>query len=242
MSGPSSRPSQGAAITWCPCVPAPGTLPWMSGIALPSTNCSAVCVSKNATIRGPLVEKRVDARRIVAIAQLVPEIGSRLLRVFLDAGAPGERIAGHPHPSARPRGGTAEHGVLFHQHDLQAVPCRGDGRGQPGRAGTDDEQVALQGRLRGHRHDYYDIPAARTRRVAAAAAASRQRDRPPLVRRSANAGRDSTSCSSNAPGGRSIAVRRALVRVVSRSWHRDGSADVRRAICRYGTSPVDALR
>ena len=92
--------------------------------------------------RAAIVEECIDSRRVVSLAELVPEVGSRLLRILADAGALRERIAGDPHPSARPCGRAAEHRFLLHDNDLEAVPRGGDRGGEPGGAGTDDEQVA----------------------------------------------------------------------------------------------------
>ena len=92
--------------------------------------------------RAAIVEECIDSRRVVSLAELVLEVGSRLLRILADAGALRERITGDPHPSARPCGRAAEHRFLLHDNDLEAVPRGGDRGGEPGGAGTDDEQVA----------------------------------------------------------------------------------------------------
>ena len=52
ISFPSRRPSNGAAQTERPPVPAWGVRPWKSGIPLPSMNCSAVWFWKKPTIHG----------------------------------------------------------------------------------------------------------------------------------------------------------------------------------------------
>ena len=71
-----------------------------------------------------VVEESIDARRIVPIPQLVPQIGPRLFRVLVDARALRERIAWHPHPSARPGRRAAEHRVFLDDDDLSGRATR----------------------------------------------------------------------------------------------------------------------
>ncbi|MNP00619.1 hypothetical protein D3C76_924120 [compost metagenome] len=89
------------------------------------------------------LEEGVDARGVVVLAQLVAQVGARLLDVFLDTRTFRQRIARHPGPAAGPGGGAAEHRVLLHQHDLLAVPGGSDGGRQPGGAGADDQYIAF---------------------------------------------------------------------------------------------------
>ncbi|BCQ61390.1 hypothetical protein PBOI14_31400 [Pseudomonas sp. Boi14] len=94
----------------------------------------------------PVIQKGVDACGIVALPQLMLEVGARLLRVFMDAGAACQGIARHPHPAAGPGAGTAKSGILFHNYHLQAMPRGGHRTGQAGGAGADHQQVTIQGR------------------------------------------------------------------------------------------------
>ena len=66
-----------------------------------------------------MVQEGVDALGVITRPQRVPQIGAGLLRVFMDAGAPGQRVAGHPQPAARPGGGPAEDRVLLDQQLLK---------------------------------------------------------------------------------------------------------------------------
>ena len=88
-------------------------------------------------------EEGVDHCRVVMLAEFMAQVSARLLDVFDDACAPGQRIARHPRPATGPGGGTAEYRVFFDDDDFQAVPRRRDRRRQAGSAGADDQHVAV---------------------------------------------------------------------------------------------------
>jgi hypothetical protein len=82
---------------------------------------SGVLFEKRDHVR-PGSEESVDHCRVVMLAEFMAQVRARLLDVFDDAGASGQRIARHPCPAAGPRGGTAEHRIFFNHDDLQTVP------------------------------------------------------------------------------------------------------------------------
>jgi hypothetical protein len=55
-----------------------------------------------------VLQKRRDAACIEMVSRFVPDIGRRILDRVFDTGAGSKRVARHPEPSSRSRGGAAE--------------------------------------------------------------------------------------------------------------------------------------
>ena len=85
----------------------------------------------------PGLEESLDPLFVVVIAQLGAQISADPILVLDEAGSLRERIAGYPHPAARPRGRAAEHRLLFDNDDFQSVECRRHRSGKPARAGAE---------------------------------------------------------------------------------------------------------
>jgi hypothetical protein len=101
----------------------------------------------------PGLEKGVDPSLVVPIAEHVSEKSAGQLGVLDDPLGLRQRVQWNPHPPARPRRCAAADRVLLHHDHPQAMPGRGDGRRETGRAGADHQQVTVGlSRRRRHRH------------------------------------------------------------------------------------------
>src|SRR5262245_29426241 len=87
---------------------AAGVIGMIVGIILAERELHLGIFFEEAHHRTGVLQERADAAGIEVVSRLVPDIGCRLLERVFDAGSLGERIARHPEPSARSRGGAAE--------------------------------------------------------------------------------------------------------------------------------------
>src|SRR6187431_977566 len=92
-----------------------------------------------------VLQERGNARFVEMVSRLMRDIGFRIFKRVVDAGARCERIARYPQPSSRSCGGSAKGGCFLHHKAVGAkMMCR-DRRRQPGRAGANDQHVAGDG-------------------------------------------------------------------------------------------------
>lgn len=97
-----------------------------------------------------VVQKAAGAGFVELLAKFVAQIGQGFVDGLMDAGLDRERVAGNPHPAARPGGGAAVVRVLLGHDDVQPqVRGRHSGRQAAG-SRADDQQVAVQCAVRAH--------------------------------------------------------------------------------------------